>query len=176
MSAKKVMFLSKKKAQDFYPPPGAVLISISDDEDHQLRLKDTSWSRVFFHHFLDGGYDTQLVSYSGERFRDIYQSYFMPEDAEKLRHQIQDVADQTDLIVINCEYGRSRSAAVAKYIRDAYDFELDQDPIEANHTVYKILQGDRELLKAIRESDKLRQQLESPSLLRKVANWLGFSR
>ncbi len=172
MANKVVVYMSRQDVEKFYPPHGAVLISISDDPQYQAHLKDTTWARVFFHHFLDGGYDEQLVAYSGHRFRDIYQSYLMPEGAAKLRHQIGMVVDKTELIVVNCEYGRSRSAAVAKYISETHDFQLGQDASEANETVYKLLNNDRALMQAIRESDKLARKRNNPSLIQKMAVWL----
>jgi hypothetical protein len=142
------MFLSKAEVEVMTPPPNAHLISISDGPGDQARIDHRRWHSVSYHYFLDAGYTEELIEACGPDFDTTFRSYLRPLAAEKLRDRIDWAAQRAKLIVVNCYAGRSRSAAVARYIHEAYGFALEQEPAEANLTVYRLLMQDPDLLAA----------------------------
>ncbi len=175
---KKVLFLPQADAQTLIPPPRSHLISISDGESDQAKIDRTRWESVSFHHFVDGGFDEGMITACGADFQRIYASYFLPDNAIALRQRIFDIADSADMIVVNCMYGRSRSAAVARYISEFHGFKLDRPPLEANMTVYRLLAQDPGLLMACRQALAAAAQKnvegEDISLSGRISRWLGI--
>ncbi len=175
---KKVVFLPRSEAEQLIPPPRAHLISISDGETDQARIDRTRWASVSFHHFVDGGFDEGIIAACGADFPKIYASYFLPETAGAMRQRIFSIADAADMIVVNCIYGRSRSAAVARYISVFHGFKLDRPALEANMTVYRLLAQDPGLLMACRQAlaaaTQKSDQGEDLSLSGRISRWLGF--
>lgn len=174
MSNNRVIYMSKEDVEAFSPPPGSALFSISDNQFERAEVDESKWDSVFFHYFIDGGYDEQLIEYSGKKFREDYQSYFMPETGEKIRKELDSVVGKCSLIVVNCKYGRSRSAALAKYISDVYGYSREQDAEEANQTVYRMLHQDGVLMGAIRRTEEVPEEKEKESLLEGVLHRLGL--
>ena len=54
-------------------------------------------------------------------------------------------------IVVNCQAGRSRSAAVAKYISERHGYDLKQETPDANQTVLRLLRRDSLLCSTYRD-------------------------
>ena len=175
---KKVVFLSRPDVEQLIPPPRSHLISISDGETDQARIDRTRWESVSYHHFIDGGFDEGIVTACGADFMKIYSSYLLLDQAKMMRSRIERIADVADMIVVNCIYGRSRSAAVARYISEAYGFKLDRPALEANMTVYRMLKQDPSLVMACKQalvaSEKAAEG-EDLSLSGRISSWLGFS-
>lgn len=175
---KKVLFLPQAAAEMLIPPPRSHLISISDGETDQAKIDRTRWESVSFHHFVDGGFDEGIVAACGADFQKIYASYFLPETAIALRQRIFNIADSADMIVVNCIYGRSRSAAVARYIHEFHGYKLDRPALEANMTVYRLLAQDPGLLMACRQALAAAEQKtdngEDMSLSGRISRWLGL--
>jgi hypothetical protein len=175
---KKVLFLPRAEVEQLIPPPRAHLISISDGESDQAKIDRTRWASVSFHHFVDGGYDEGIVTACDADFPKIYASYFLPETANAMRQRIFNIADGADMIVVNCIYGRSRSAAVARYINEFHGFKLDRPALEANMTVYRLLAQDPGLIMACRQALAAAQQKgnegEDMSLSGRISRWLGL--
>lgn len=145
-----VAFMSRSEAEDYEPPAGSMLISISDDIDDKAAINPEKWARVSYQAFVDGGYDEETIAQFGSDFDHVYADYFTPEKASALRAVIAEMAGANPpLIAINCQAGRSRSAAVAEYIQGHYAAEMAQDTPEANETVLRLLKMDAALITAI---------------------------
>lgn len=147
-----VLMLPKTEVEVMAPPPNAHLISISDGPGDQARIDSRLWRSVSYHYFLDGGYTEALIEACGPEFDTIFRNYLRPQSADKLRERIDWAAKRAQVIVVSCYSGRSRCAAVARYIHEAYGFALTQEPVDANLTVYRLLSEDRTLLDACREA------------------------
>lgn len=175
---KKVIYLPRAEVEQFVPPPRSHLISISDGETDRAQIDRSRWDSVSFHTFVDGGYDEGIVTACGAHFLSTYASYFLPESAQAMRDRIASIADQADLIVVNCIYGRSRSAAVARYIHEMYGFKIDKAPLEANMTVYRLLIQDPSLLMACRQARVAGEASdaggEDMSIAGRISRWLGL--
>lgn len=147
-----VLFMSRYDIEHFTPPPRSVLISIADNENDRAKIDHSKWDGVYFQSFIDAGYDEESLSF-GQDFDKVYADYITPEKAQSLRHDIEDaLSKRPDLVVINCLAGRSRSAAVAQYLKERYGAEVTQETGEANQTVFRLLRLDRDLMDAIEES------------------------
>lgn len=174
---KKVIYISRADAEQLVPPPRSHLISISDGSDEQAVIDKTRWDSTRFCHFVDGGFDESIVNACGPDFLRIYASYLLPESAEELREHIKGIAEAADMIVVNCRYGRSRSAAVARFISETHGFKLDRQAPEANMTVYRLLMRDPFLLEACRRASCESRQVSDtePHLLDRLCRWLGLA-
>lgn len=169
----KVIFISKSKAEAFTPPANSHLISISDMEQDAAQITSSDWQSVSFHYFVDADYDEEVIQIQGEHFKRVYQSYIMPEKADELRNRIQMIVESSpELIVVNCKAGKSRSAAVAKYISDTYGYELEGDLKYYNHTVYRLLNNDHQLICAINYASPPQSHGEEYSIFQKVLNFM----
>jgi hypothetical protein len=145
----KTQFMSRYDLEHFNPPANAVLISISDNEDDKAQVNKALWSDVSFHTFIDAGYDEETISY-GLDYDRVFSDYITPEKANALRADIERMlSTKPALFVINCQAGRSRSAAVAKYLHERYSAEISQDTPDANQTVLRLLRSDPRLLASI---------------------------
>lgn len=146
------LFMSRYDIEHFTPPPRAALISIADNENDKAKIDPSKWSGVYYHFFIDAGYDEESLSF-GQDFDQVYADYITPEKAQALRQDIEKaLGTGPDLVVINCHAGRSRSAAVAQYLSERYGAKLTQETNEANQTVFRLLRFDRSLLDAIESS------------------------
>ncbi|MGI0646895.1 hypothetical protein ACRCPS_17920 [Pseudomonas aeruginosa] len=148
-----VTFMSRLDLEDFTPPPGAMLIVLSDDLGDKPRIDPTQWAMITQHAFVDGGYDEETIAQFGSDYDRVYADYITPEKAEELRRVIMAMANaRPPLIVASCQAGRSRSAAVAQYIKDHYGAALEKETPEANQTVLRLLRVDFALNNAIAEA------------------------
>lgn len=149
-----VQFMSRADVESFTPPPNAMLISISDTPDDKAHIQPAMWRQVGMYHFVDGGYDEEAIATFGSDFDRIYGAdYFTPEKADTMRADIDHmVGSKPELLVVNCQAGRSRSAAVAQYISERYGATISQETPEANLTVLRLLRLDSSLNKAIQDA------------------------
>lgn len=159
---KRVVFVSRSEAEAMAPPAGTHLLSISDNESNQAHINASLWDIVSFHHFIDAGYDEDLIAACGESFEAIYRSYLLPDQAQTIRARICEIAEHAGQIVVNCEAGRSRSAAVARYISDWHGFVLEEATPDANMTVYRLLIRDPSLSLACRQAMDAAREAPTP--------------
>lgn len=179
----KTVFMSRYDLERYTPQANAVLISISDNELDKAIVDKSLWALVSFHTFIDAGYDEENIQSFGKDADRIYADYITPQKAESLRTDIATMIKmQPPLIVVNCQAGRSRSAAVAQFLKDRYQVEIDQDTPDANQTVLRLLHGDYHLLSAIEAArdGKYDEGFEEPapparSLFRGFLDLLGIS-
>ena len=75
----------------------------------------------------------------------------MPPQAESVRSLVDRLASTRLDIVVNFQAGRSRSAAVARYISERHGYDLKQETPDANQTVLRLLRRDSLLCSTYRE-------------------------
>lgn len=143
-------FLSRSDAEGYLPGPDCHLISISDGPDDQARINEARWKSVSYHHFIDAGFDEEVIEIYGQDFERNYVDYLLSSKADVLRERIREIADLGENIAVNCQAGRSRSAAVALYINEHLGYQLHKPTPDANQCVYRMLANDVHLMAAYR--------------------------
>lgn len=123
-----VVFDSRKNAEEFSPPEKSSIISINDSESYLAELKP-GWNDVVRSCFIDTTYNEESLRFVGRNHKYIYQSAFDKEKSLQLLRDIQSISE-SQLILVHCHAGRSRSAAVALYIHQRY-----------GHTIYPCIQA-----------------------------------
>lgn len=159
---KTVCYVSRVVAEQLIPPPGTHLISISDEPRDQASINPDVWSSVSFHHFLDGGFDVELIQMYGEDFEASYAGYITLDKAEAIRQRVMQLASTSRHVVVNCQAGRSRSAAVARWAADTWGFSIKQGATEANTTVLRMLHNDPALVGAIVQCRAVAERKHQP--------------
>ncbi|WP_329046158.1 hypothetical protein [Pseudomonas aeruginosa] len=154
-------FISRAEAEEHWPVQYSHLISISDDAEDQAVIDETRWKSVSYHHFVDAGFDEVVIEVYGCDFERNYADYFIQSKADDLRERIRTIASVGDPIVVNCQAGRSRSAAVARYIAEHHGYQLDKPTPDANLCVYRMLARDVSLL-AVYQAAKAPLQRDTP--------------
>lgn len=145
-----VQFMSRIDAQRYRPSGQVHLLSISDGEDDQALVEASHWQSVEFHYFVDGDFDEEKMAMFGTKFEHLFRDYFLIPQADRLRESIDRLTATGLDIVVNCQAGRSRSAAVSQFISETYGYSLSQETPDANHTVLRMLRRDSALLAAYR--------------------------
>ncbi|MCS8012195.1 hypothetical protein N0430_19095 [Pseudomonas aeruginosa] len=143
-------FLSRSEAEAYSPGPDSHLISISDGPEDQAHIDEACWKSVSYHHFIDAGFDEEVIEIYGPDFEQHYADYLLSSKADVLRVRIQEIAALGEFIVVNCHAGRSRSAAVALYISKHHGYQLHKATPDANQCVYRMLANDVRLMAAYR--------------------------
>lgn len=119
----KTIFMGKRAIEELSPIDEAVVVSISDSDQDEANLRP-GWKSIHRVHFVDGGYDEASLRFVGTNYKYIYASYFDRELSIELCDFIRKhVQAGVQTFIVNCHAGRSRSAAIAKYILDTYGFE-----------------------------------------------------
>lgn len=174
----KCTFMSRSDVASFKPKGLAHLISISDDHDDQVQLDEHRWASVSYHFFVDAGFDEEIIDLNGDQFEIHYSDYFLAPKARALRDRLQGLISAGHDIVINCQAGRSRSAAVAMYLNRVHGYRLDKATPDANLCVYRMLAEDPSLLAAYSKATSPAEPGERGSLARRswkaVKHWFGI--
>lgn len=143
-------FLSRSEVEAYTPGPDCHLISISDGPEDQACIDEARWKTVSYHHFIDAGFDEEVIEIYGPDFERHYVDYLLSSKADVLRNRIREMATQGEFIAVNCRAGRSRSAAVALYISKHHGYQLHKPTPDANQCVYRMLANDLHLMAAYR--------------------------
>jgi predicted protein tyrosine phosphatase len=135
----RVEFRSREEAEDSRPDFSAAVISISDPGSRPVDLKP-GWHDVLSIQF----HDIDMCKAYGAHLRaDILKRYSpaMMEHAETIASFVRRVkAEGVERIMVHCEAGISRSAAVAKWIADTYHLTPLGPAVKLhNRHVYKLL-------------------------------------
>lgn len=102
----RISFLPRNVAEKYNPAPGSVLISIHDLSDPPM-LAQPGWQEVLVLRFHDtDGQQSGLEVFAPEHARSILAFAERHKDASEL--------------VVHCQMGYSRSAAVAIYLAEKY--------------------------------------------------------
>lgn len=154
-------FLPRSEVVSLTPPAGYHLVSISDDMDDQAMVDEGRWASVSYHFFVDAGFDEDVIEIYGSDFELHYADYFLAHKADELRKRLDDLAKGRQDIVVNCQAGRSRSAAVAIYLNRHHGYALDKPTPDANLCVYRMLAKDPKLMAAYPPASE--QEMEDTS-------------
>jgi len=171
-------FMSRSDAQEYKPDGPAHLISISDGLDDQAAIVEGRWKSVTYHHFVDAGFDEETIALYGDQFELRYADYLLADKATILRVCLLALVSTKENIVIHCQAGRSRSAAVALYLKEHHGYRLEKPAPDANICVYRMLVQDEDLLSAYAIAT---QPVDAPEALSRfgfslkgLARWIGF--
>lgn len=170
-----VAYMARDEVLAFDPPASAHLLSISNDESDQAPIDEARWASVSYHHFVDGGYTVELMRDLGDAFLGSFDNHIMPAQAATIRSRVQRIVSHGEPIVVNCEEGRSRSAAVALWISNTFDYALDQDAANANETVLAMLNEDEAMMAQFASLEQSGQTRPEPRPLwkRLIARFTG---
>lgn len=171
-------FMSRSDVLSYLPVGTAHLVSISDDHDDQARIDERRWQSVSYHHFVDAGFDEEIIGLNGDQFEVHYADYFLASKADMLRVRLQELVSAGQDIVINCQAGRSRSAAVAMYLNRVHGYQLDKPTPDANLCVYRMLAQDPSLLAPYARATSTAEPQEPSSIALRgwmaCRRWLGL--
>lgn len=156
------LFLSRGDAERFRPAAGSHLVSISDGPEDLAAIDETRWESVSYHHFIDAGFDEETIALYGSNFERTFRDYLLMPKAEELRTRLNTLAAQRAFVVINCQAGRSRSAAAAAYLRDQHGYRLEKPTPDANMCVIRMLFRDPLMMAAYREATKQAEPAQAP--------------
>jgi len=146
-----VRFMGRRDVETHCPMAPTHLVSISDGEDDQAQIVQSRWASVAFEYFVDGEYDETRMLMFGAKFPVSFQDYLLPPQADSVRSLVDRLASTGLDIVVNCQAGRSRSAAVARYISERHGYDLKQETPDANQTVLRLLRRDSSLCSTYRD-------------------------
>jgi hypothetical protein len=180
----KTKILTRYELEHFKPSPRSILLAISDSPNDRAHVDLSQWDKVYFHSFVDAGYDEESIATFGRDFDRVYADYISPEKVSDLRSDLNLImADSPELLVIESEGGKGRTQAIAQYLRDGFGSIVEQEIGEANQTVLRLLNNDISLLRVIASarSGELDEQNdlnfdaeETPTtLISKLLNFFG---
>ncbi len=156
------LFLSRADAERFRPAAGGHLVSISDGPEDLAVIDETEWESVSYHHFIDAGFDEETIALYGTNFERTFRDYLLMPKADALRDRLNALAQQRAFVVINCQAGRSRSAAAAAYLRDRHGYRLEKPTPDANMCVVRMLSRDASMMAAYREATRQTEPAQAP--------------
>lgn len=156
------IFLSRREVEVFEPASNWHLVSISDGPEDQAVIDEARWQTVSYHHFVDAGFDEDVIDIYGPDFEKHYVDYLLRSKADILRHRLHEIAAQGGCITVNCHAGRSRSAAVARYLSSHLGYQLDKPTPDANMCVYRMLAMDERLMAAYQAATHEGQSADPP--------------
>ncbi len=188
-STGQVIFINKHQAEVLEPIAGAVLISVNDSRETESDL-NPAWEKVLRYYFIDGTYNEESLRSSGRNYKYIYSAYLDSDTAHMMRSEIAECIEQgTKIIIVHCHAGRSRSAAIAKYIHDTYGYNVGNDVghltsgctyspelfSQANILVYTLLQNPEyysSVIREIEDSQKVSTEENHPSIIQRLISVL----
>ena len=131
---KGVTFVSREVAESMVPVPDVGMISITDAGDSKAFLRK-GWGALLRQRFDDIDYNPSRC-YGEARF-------YIPmsaDQAQELLEWVKQNEEKLTGIVVHCEHGQSRSAAVAKFLQERYGLPVDESDVRFhNKHVYRLL-------------------------------------
>lgn len=145
-------FIPVREARELTPSRTTALISIHDDGVEVAQgVPTVGWG--FFDHIGvdDAAYDEEQIKDYGEEFKDFFGGTCTKVHALKILVMIKRIRETQGIekIIFQCDSGRSRSAAVAKYYSEKYGTELERNPEYANSLIYTLLNDPSHFDKAL---------------------------
>lgn len=144
-----VDFIPLRDALKLTPQDDVAYISIHDVncENKDSKIKawgehyEKQWGMYFSFGFEDAAYDYELIKEFGKDFPKYYTDCLMPDEALDIIEAIIAITTNPNIksIVVNCDSGRSRSAAVALFINTKYNIPLRRSVEYPNSLVTKLL-------------------------------------
>lgn len=122
----------------------SAIISITDPDLPLPKLSE-KWGRILRLSFNDAEYDHAMIrTYDRVAdFRDQHCDDPQPEHARDIKQFLRELSGKgIERVVVHCRYGRSRSAAIAKYVVEEYNTTLEGASLdEYNRTLYLLLKN-----------------------------------
>ena len=124
---RRVLFISRDRVEQMHPGPKTALISISDPDRRQARLR-SGWHAVFRLAFDDLDPDTFPIDFESDPDADDFAPMTIGQAVETASFVRERTRDSKTLVV-HCRYGVSRSAgaakAIAEYIGATYPWQYE---------------------------------------------------
>jgi len=184
MTIRQLHFTDEKQAVTLPGNSSGAIISITDPDYPEPDLPDT-WGSVLRLSFNDAEYDHALIR-TFDRvadFREQHRDDPQPAHAMAIHRFLDDIKTKgIEQLVVHCRYGRSRSAAVAKYVVETYGTSLDGGSLdEYNRTLYLLLKDPMTFERALQNMEQAEAEAagyrEEAGLLGKLRaftqKWLG---
>ena len=138
---KNVQFMPRFHAEAIIPRSTSAMISISGP-NNPARLNQL-WHRgnlirLQFHDADEVGRVSRRLDYPGES---KYIQLFTPKDAKHIIDFVNEVKNKVDVILVHCDAGISRSAAVAKFIAEMFNLPFPESYMLYNKYVYRVLKN-----------------------------------
>lgn len=138
-----VAFMPIRDARKLTPSPDTALISIHDaGEPASTDVHNTGWG--YYNHigFDDAAYSLEQIEDHGKEFWDYFDGCARKVHALRIKLMFKEIHNNREIrhIIVHCDAGRSRSAAVAKYYSEEHNLELEGDTSYANSLIYRLLQ------------------------------------
>lgn len=175
--AREVIFMGREAAERFTPEKPAALISITDPDRPPAALDESRWEMVRRLAFNGGQYDEGTIRTFGKDFPAIFGQYITPDQADQISDFIEEVIESgLELLVVHCEAGMARSAAVAQHAHDLYGFALNKETNGANETVLRLLANPGGYRRLIRRCVPTEQPEQKTGVVNTLKSWLSPGR
>ncbi|EGQ7973607.1 hypothetical protein I7Z51_002531 [Vibrio parahaemolyticus] len=139
-----ISFMPVRDARKLVPDNSKALISIHDDgHDADTLVPKEGWGYYDHIGFDDAAYDEELISQYGADFWDYFGGCARNVHALKILLMFKRIEESPYIteIIVHCDAGRSRSAAVAKFYAEKNNLELEGDTTYANSLIYTLLKN-----------------------------------
>ncbi len=144
MAIRHLHFTDEREAVLLEGDKSAAIISITDPDLPQPYFSD-QWGSILRLSFNDAEYDHAMIrTYDRVAdFREQHSDDPQPEHARAIQQYLGELSGKgIERVVVHCRYGRSRSAAIAKYVVEEYNTTLEGRSLdEYNRTLYLLLKN-----------------------------------
>lgn len=149
-----ISFMPVRDARKLVADNSIALISIHDSGQHvDSQVPKEDWG--YFDHigFDDAAYDEEQISEYGADFWNYFDGCARKVDALKILLMFKRIEESPNIreIIVHCDAGRSRSAAVAKFYAEKNNLELEGDTTYANSLIYTLLKNPSHFDEALEE-------------------------
>ncbi len=157
---KSVKFLSQGQAENITPAPNIAIISIMSPNSPPARLDEGSFHSIRREWFYDIDRYIYLRDYSSGRIN--VQHPITEDQAKNIISYIESLKDDTKELelIVHCEMGVSRSAAIAKFVQDYYNVPIATDFILFNDDDDYFRYHNRKVFFTLRKSHEELKQYE----------------
>jgi len=129
---REVIFVNRSKSEETFGLKNWAVISITDPDDQPAKLMD-GWMAVHRLSFQD----LDPTSSSEKKLRT--RVLMTKDQAREIAAFVASVADDVEGILVHCQGGISRSAAVSKWIAEEYRLDFNHSYQLYNKYVYRLL-------------------------------------
>ncbi len=182
MGIRHVHFMDEKQASSMDGDATTAIISITDPDLPEAQLSE-SWANILRLSFNDAEYDHALIR-TYDRVADFREQHCddpQPKHASAIHRFLESMDQQgVERLAVHCRYGRSRSAAVAKYVIESLGTTVEGGSLEEyNRTLYLLLQNPMTFERVLQNMERAEAsaQMEESSFFSAVASftrkWFG---
>lgn len=149
MMINSVDFMPQRDVLKLTPSHNTAIISIHDVGEEFEEKKIEAWGVDYKKYwgswtsfaFEDAAYNEDMIKQYGKEFNKYFADCFTPDMALDMLEEIVSITTNPQItqIIVHCDSGRSRSAAVAKFLNDKYHIPVLRDIEYPNSLVTKLL-------------------------------------